>query len=315
MASIFILALLTGLAVLRLRIAWAILSTIFLCIAYFLGAFFSFDNGVALNMLLPPIATAGTFVGLNVYNVTCARSEKSEITRTFGRYVSPSVADKILTTSEEGELELGGEEREVTVAFADVRGFTGISEKINSVELVRALNIYLTAIIEAVLKYGGMINKFGGDSVMAVWNTPLECHDHALLAVKAAISAQNALSKLTVSDKSMPKMEFGIGVNTGKVLAGNMGSPDRMEYSVIGDAVNCASRITGATPSGKVWIGADTLLKVKQQVVVMPLELLKIKGKLEPIPIYEVSDILNWHPDASDARGVINDEDLMQYRS
>jgi len=300
MASIFILALLTGLAVLRLRVFWAILSTILLCIAYFLATFFSFDNGVVLNMLLPPIAIAGTFAGLNIYNATCARSEKNEVTTIFGRYVSPSVADKILTASEEGDLKLDGEEREVTVAFADVRGFTGISEKITSIELVRALNIYLAAIIEAVLKYGGMVNKFGGDSVMAVWNTPLECQDHALLAVKAAISAQNAFSKLPGSDKNLSKMEFGIGINTGKVLAGNMGSRDRMEYSVIGDAVNCAARITSATPSGKVWIGADTLLKIERQVLAVPLKPLKVKGKRQPITAYEVSHILNWHPDDSD---------------
>jgi len=301
--SLLIIAVLTGLVVLRLRVAWAILSTASLCIAYFLTAFYSFDNGIVMDMLYPPVTIAGIFVGLNVYNATCARSEKSEITRTFGRYVSPSVVDRILLASEEDELKLGGEEHEVTVAFADVRGFTGISEKIPSTELVRALNVYLTTVIEAVLNYGGMINKFGGDSVMAVWNTPLECQGHALLAVKAAISVQSAIRKLQDSDKSLPKMEFGIGINTGMVLAGNMGSTDRLEYSVIGDAVNCAARITSATPSGKVWIGADTLLKVKQQVVVMPLKPLKVKGKREPIPAYEVSDIPNWHPDAADKAG------------
>ena len=92
-------------------------------------------------------------------------------------------------------------------------------------------------------------------------------------------------------------MEFGIGINTGAALAGNMGSHDRMEYLVIGDTVNCTARITGNTPGGKVWIGADTLAKLKNHITVKPLESLSVKGKSEPIPVYEVLDIPNWHPD------------------
>ena len=297
--SIFIVALLTGLVVLRFRVVWACLATLLIGTAYFLTAFSFFDNGVVLDMLYPPVVIAGTFTGLNVYNATCMRSEKNEIARTFGRYVSPSVADRILAVSAEGELEMGGEEREVTVAFADVRGFTGISEKTTSPELVRALNAYLAIIIEAVLRYGGMINKFGGDSVMAVWNSPLPCEGHALLAIKAAVSAQSAVRSLQELDKSLLKMEFGIGINTGAALAGNMGSPKRMEYSVIGDAVNCASRITGATPAGKVWIGAETLRQAAHQVVAVPRPPLQVKGKNEPLPAYEVSLIPEGHPEAS----------------
>jgi len=245
-------------------------------------------------MLYPPLAIIGTFVGVNLYNVTSERSEKREITKTFGRYISPSVVDKILAALGEGELKLGGKEHEVTVAFADVRGFTSISEKMQPEELVKALNIYLSIVIKAVLKYDGVINKFGGDSVMAIWNVPVKCEGHALLATKAVVSTQHAIRELQEKETTLPNMEFGIGVNTGKAVAGNMGSEDRLEYSVLGDAVNTAARLASATPGGKVWIGANTFAWVKDYITAKPLEPLSVKGKHEPIQAYEVVDIQNW---------------------
>ncbi|MFH1169731.1 MAG: adenylate/guanylate cyclase domain-containing protein, partial [Chloroflexota bacterium] len=250
---ILVLTLISGLAVLRLRTLWSSLAGLFLYAIYFLAAFSLFDNGILLNMLYPPIAIAGTFAGLNLYSVTSERSEKRHITNTFGRYISPSVVDKILAASEEGELRLGGEEHEVTVVFADVRGFTGIAEKTPPGVLVEALNAHLSLIIKAVLEHDGIINKFGGDSLMAIWNVPLERPEHALSAVKAALSAQRAISGLQQRTK-LPRLDFGIGVNTGKALAGTMGSADRLEYSVIGDAVNTAARLADAAPGGRIWI-------------------------------------------------------------
>jgi len=291
--SILVLALLCGLAVLRLRVLWASLSAVFLCLAYFLVAFSLFDNGVVLNMLYPPLAILGAFVGLNVYNVTSERSEKREITKTFGRYISPSVAGRILAALDRGKLRLGGEEHEVTVAFADVRGFTSISEKMQPEELVRVLNVYLSLVIKAVLKYEGVINKFGGDSITAIWNVPAECEEHALLAIKAALEAQRTISELQ-EEATLPKMDFGIGINTGKAVAGNMGSEDRLEYSVIGDAVNIAARLASAVPGGKVWIGADTFELVKDYITAKPLRPLAMKGKRQPVTAYEVMNIKNW---------------------
>jgi adenylate cyclase len=288
--SILALALLCGLMVLRLRMLWAALGCVFLCIAYFLTTFSLFDNGVVLNMLYPPLAIVGTFVGVNLYNISTERSEKGEITKIFGRFISPPVVDTVLTAMREGELELGGEEQEVTAVFADVRNFTGISERIPPDELVRVLNIYLSTIIDTVLEHNGMINKFGGDSVMALWNVPMEHERHALSATKAAISAQRAIKELQERETTLPKMEFGIGINTGKALAGNMGSEDRLEYSVIGDAVNTASKLANATPGGKIWIGESTYKLVNSHIATKLLEPLAVKGKSQPIQAYEVLD-------------------------
>ncbi len=289
--SILVLALLCSLAVLRFRVLWATLSSVFLCIAYFLATFFFFDNGVMLNMLHPPIAIAGTFVGMNIYNVICERSEKTEITKTFGRYVSPPLVDTILKALREDRLKLGGETHELTVLFVDARHFTSISENIRSEVVVKALNTYLTTIIETVRKYGGMINNFGGDSVMAIWNVPMKSEEHALSACKAAISAQRAINELQEEKTTLLMMEFGIGVNTGEAVAGNMGSEDHLEYTVIGDAVNTAARLSSDTPGGKVWIGADTYAKVKDYITAKPLDPLVVKGRHEPVQAYEILDI------------------------
>ncbi len=297
-ASILALALICGLVVLRFRILWAALLTAFICFIYFLTAFSFFDNGLVLNMLYPPLTIAGTFVAFNLYNVTSERAEKGEITRTFGRYISPSVVDKILAALSEGGLRLGGEESEVTVAFADIRGFTHIVEEIPPKALVDALNSHLSIIIDAVIKHDGMINKFGGDSVMAIWNAPVESADHALLAIRAASSAQQAILELQRKGANLPRMEFGIGINTGKAIAGNFGSKDRLEYSVIGDTVNTAFRLASATPGGRIWIGENTFAEVKGLISAKQLQPLVVKGKHEPIQAYEVLNIQGCQPDA-----------------
>jgi len=190
-----------------------------------------------------------------------------------------------------GENEIGGEERTVTILFADARNFTGISEKMNTQELVSVLNRYLSVIIKTTLQFDGMVNKFGGDSIMAVWNTPVECRGHAISATMAAIRTQQALKELPDRIKDLPRIEFGIGINTGIAVAGNMGSTDRLEYSVIGDAVNTAARLAGATPGGKVWVGPNTFDLIHDDVIATPLEPLSLRGKREVIQVYEVTDI------------------------
>lgn len=290
-ALIMVLALLCGLLVLRLRVLWVTLSAFFICVAYFLMAFSFFDKGIMLNMVYPPLAILGTFVGVNLFNITAERSEKREITKTFGRYVSSSVVEGILTALEEGDLNLEGQQQEVTVAFADVRGFTSMAENMQPEELVRVLNIYLSVVIKEVLRHEGMINKFGGDSVMAIWNVPTRCEGHALLATKAAIDAQHAIRELQQSDAALPKVDFSIGINTGKAVAGNLGSEDRLEYSVVGDVVNIAARLTSLAEGGKVWIGSDTYDLIRDYCVAKPLGTLELKGKRELIRAYEVMDI------------------------
>jgi adenylate cyclase len=294
-ALMMVLAALCSLVVLRLRVLWASLSVAAACAIYLLIALSLFDTGLMLNMIYPPLALLGAFVGVNLYSIASERSQKRAIERTFGRYVSPPVVNEILEALDSKDIELGGRLQEATVAFADARGFTKLSEELEPDELVRVMNAYLSEVIEAVLSHGGMVNKFGGDSILAIWNAPTQCDDHALLATKAAVEAQRRIEQLRRTDKGLPEISFGIGINTGTVVAGNMGSENRLEYSVIGDTVNVASKLTSAAGGGKIWIGAETYARIQQHATAEPLEPLAVKGRSDPIEVYEVRGLGEQH--------------------
>ena len=293
-AAIVLMVGFTALAVMRFRVFWSTVSVVLLGLFYFFVAFSLFDKGVVLNMLHPPLAMLAAFACLNIGNVVHERVEKKEIIKTFGRYTFPPLVDKILEASKEDRLNLGGEMHEVTVMFIDARRFTSISENISSDVVVKALNAYFGVIIEAIRDCGGMVAGFGGDSVMAIWNVPLENENHARLAVEAATRAQRNIDGLLMEGSVPLILEFGVGINTGKAVAGNMGSEGYLQYSVIGDSVNVAARLAGEAPGGKIWIGENTRDQLGGFIDVLPLEPLTLKGRHEPVNVFEVKDFLDF---------------------
>lgn len=297
--SILLLSLLAGLCVMLLRAWRAVAATFGMVALYFLAAFISFDRGVMLDLLYPSAAVAAAFASVSLYNVAMARHEKKEIASAFGRYVSPAVASAVLEAVDRDALMLDGEERPATVLFADARGFTRFSETSGPRELAAVLNRYYPVIISTIMRYGGMINKFEGDRIMALWNVPADCPEHAFMAVTAAVAAQRAIRQLQEKEPGLPQMDFGMGVNTGQVMAGNMGSADRLEYSVVGDAVNVAARLTGEAPGGCVWVGQSTYERVEGRVEARALGLLTLKGKLEPVKAYEITSIRAGLPEGA----------------
>jgi adenylate cyclase len=275
----------------RFRVLWATVSVVLLGLLYFFAAFSLFDNGIMLNLLHPPLAMLTAFTCLNINSVVYERVEKSEIIRTFGRYTFPPLVEKILKASKEDRLKLGGETHKVTVMFIDARRFTSVSENIRPEVVVKALNAYFGVIIEAIKDCGGMVTGFGGDSVMAIWNVPLENEEHARLAVEAATRAQRDIDRLLVGGSVPLILEFGIGINTGEAVAGNMGSEGYLQYSVIGDSVNVAARLASDAPGGKIWVGENTLARLGNYVDARPLDPLTVKGRHEPVNAFEIADI------------------------
>ena len=221
--------------------------------------------------------------------IVIEQSDKRFVTDLFGRYVSKQVASQILNMADSGVLHLGGERKEVTILFADIRQYTKLSEQMSPEAIVSMLNTYLSIIIDKVLENSGMVNKFAGDNIMAVWNAPQDMPEHARLAAKAAWESQRAIEQLQEQDSSLPKVQFGIGINTGEALAGNVGSAGRTEYTVIGDAVNLASRICSATPGTEVWLGPETYRQVKDQIQSEALEPQAFKGKAELVRVYRLT--------------------------
>jgi len=283
-----LLVAITGLALPRLKLKWGGVLVAGLLAGYLVSVFLAFDTGYILNVLHPVMLLPLAYVTSVLCMVVAEQSDKRLIKDLFGRYVSPQVATEILELADVGRLELGGEKRTVSVFFADIRGFTQMSEQMSPEDIVDMLNDYLSIIIQRILDNDGMVNKFAGDNVMAVWNAPQFQQDHARLAVKAAWEAQQDIMERQRTDDSLPRVQFGIGINTGEAVAGNMGSSGRAEYTVIGDAVNLASRICGATTGGEVWIGHDTYRQVMDDVEVEELEPRSFKGKAEPVVVYKV---------------------------
>jgi len=290
--TVLFMVVIMGFVLPLMRLRWGTVLTVVLFIGYGLAVFLAFDSGHILNIFYPLISLPVMYVTAVISRVFAAQADRRDINDLFGRYVSPQVASEILSLANADQLKLGGARREVTVMFADMRGFTAMSERLGPEEIVATLNKYLSVLIERVLANEGMINKFAGDNIMAVWNAPQDQSDHALLAVKAAIEGQQAMESMP-QDESQPKVQFGIGINTGPAVAGNVGSEGRTEYTIIGDAVNIASRLCSNAPGGQVWIGPHTYEVVKNEVEVEALEPQKFKGKAEPVPVYRALRMRN----------------------
>jgi len=267
--------------------------TVGLFVACLIGGFAAFDRGYVLDLLYPLLLLPVIYVGNILYVVFTEQADKRLVNELFGRYVSPQIAKVLVSQADAGELRLGGEQREVTILFADIRGFTKISEQLSPEAIVKMLNTYLSVVADAVIRNDGIVNKFAGDNIMAIWNAPQSQPQHALLAVKAAWEAQQKLAELKQTDNQPFAVQFGIGINTGIALAGNVGSAGRSEYTVIGDSVNTASRICSSTPGGEVWIGAETYNQTKDHIQAEQLEPQYVKGKAAPIIVYRVTAL---HP-------------------
>lgn len=217
--------------------------------------------------------------------------ERERIRNTFARYVSDQVAERIL--KEEDDLGLTGELKRVTVMFLDIRGFTSLSEMLRPREVVALLNDYFGIVIDVIFQYEGTINKFIGDSIMAIYGAPQAIDFPEMRGVMTAVEIQRKVGEFNWKrmQEGKPVANFGIGVHSGEAIAGNIGSARRMEYTVIGRDVNLAQRIEATTREGQVLISETTFEKTKDWVDVQSKEPVFMKGILEPIPLYEVTTI------------------------
>nr|MBP7902351.1 HAMP domain-containing protein [Spirochaetota bacterium] len=215
-------------------------------------------------------------------------SEREKMKDAFGKFVNKEIADMIL----KNELKLGGERKTAAVFFSDIRSFTAISENLQPEEVVEFLNEYMSLMVDCVNKTNGVVDKFIGDAIMAVWGTPISKGNDTANAVEGALMMREALLKFNKGRGSAKKpiINIGCGINTGPVLAGQIGSHERMEYTVIGDAVNLASRIESLNkPFGTdILISSDSYKLVQDLYVCEPMEKITVKGKKDPQQIYAV---------------------------
>jgi class 3 adenylate cyclase len=216
---------------------------------------------------------------------------KNRLLRTlFGRYVSEEVAAEIVADPGR-HLKLGGEKCQVTVLFGDLRGFTPLAESLDPEDAVEILNVFLTHVVDATFEFGGTLDKFRGDGIMAVFGAPMRREDDPANAVRCALALQERLKGVTFAKFPDLRLRMGVGINTGIVIAGNIGSERRMDYTVIGNEVNVAQRFESNAGPGQILITGSTYERVKEAVEVRDLGLLRVAGKQEGVMAY---DVLRW---------------------
>jgi len=246
--------------------------------------------GFLINIVYPLLILACTYTSITLFRYITEERERKKIRGAFSYYVSSSVVNEMLKSPD--KLKLGGDKKELSVLFSDIRAFTTISEGLTPEELVHLLNEYLTVMTDIVFKYEGTLDKYMGDAIMAVYGAPLEQSDHPSRACYSALNMMEGLKRLNKSWilEGKKPLDIGIGINTGMMMVGNMGSDQRFDYTVMGDAVNLGSRLEGANKAYQtnILISDSTYKRVKDEFVCMEMDSVKVKGKTLPVNIYQL---------------------------
>lgn len=260
-------------------------------VTFVIAGFFLFSwYNLWLDITSPLAEVGGVYMAVSIFRYMTEFKEKRQIKNVFQRYVSPEVVEQVLEDIE--QVRLGGEKKHLTVLFADIRDFTTISEKYSPEEVVTQLNEYLNTMTEIIINNGGMLDKYVGDEIMAVFGAPIYHDEHPLLACKTALEMMDSLGELQQkwAREGRPLFNIGIGINSGEMVVGNMGSSQRMDYTVIGDSVNLGARLEGLNKryGTNIIISEFTYQKVKGAVKVKDLGKATVKGKEKEINVYEL---------------------------
>jgi adenylate cyclase len=261
--------------------------------------YFYAQHRLLIDFTYPLLSTTAIYLTLIFSSFVREQAQRRQIRSAFGQYLSPALVEQLAQSPE--KLVLGGEEREMTIMFSDVRGFTTISEsyKHDPQGLTTLMNRFLTPLTNAILARKGTIDKYMGDAIMAFWNAPLDDKEHQLNACEAAVDMLERIDQLNMQRELEAKegghvyipLNVGVGLNTGVCVVGNMGSDLRFDYSVLGDSVNLASRLEGQSKEYgfPIIVGSRTALAVKDKFAILELDFIMVKGKKEPEVIYAIA--------------------------
>jgi adenylate cyclase len=285
-----LLSLISGLIAVRLDKTWQIAVCFVLAMAApVLLGLAAYGWGWWWPLAAPFLAVLLTMLGIVVLKYATEGRDRRFIKQVFRHYLSPEVIERIL--DDPSRLSLGGERRELSIYFSDLQGFTSISERMNSEDLTELLNDYLSEMTDIILAQGGTLDKYEGDAIIAFWNAPLDQPDHAVRAVRAALLCQKALAdrQEEFAAKAGGPLKARIGLNTGTVVVGNLGSKSRFDYTVLGDAANLASRLEGANKifGTGILISQTTWEQTKGAFAGRELGSVRVVGREEPVKVYE----------------------------
>jgi adenylate cyclase len=285
------LAVLLGLTLPRFSAAWAFIFTLLVMEGYVAINYYLFSRqGLQLELFYPLGLVVLVYLGVTMQRFLAEERERERIRKTFESYVAPTVVQEMLKHPE--QLRLGGERRDITVLFTDIRGFTTMSENLDPEALVKLLHDFLNPMSNIIIKLGGTIDKYMGDAIMALFGAPLVQTDHPRLACRAALEMVASLEALNRdwADQDRPPLRVGVGVNSGPVAVGNMGSDRLFDYTAIGDNVNLASRLEGLNKyyGTNILISETTAQGLKNGFILRDMDLVQVKGKAQAARIYEL---------------------------
>ena len=292
-AEILFSVIITLLSLLLIRWKYGFIPVLSVIAGIYFASTFVFNNyHVLLDGTFPIVAIVVVYTHAFTVKFLTELNAKLQIKKQFGTYLSPALVEKLQKNPE--LLKLGGESRELSIMFTDVRGFTSISEHYGKdvQGLTQIMNRYMTAMTAKIIENNGTLDKYIGDAQMAFWNAPLDEPTHAKQAVKTALEMMESLNEFntTIEREGVPPFGMGLGINTAIVVVGNMGSVQRFDYTCLGDGVNLASRLEGQSkPYGvKIVLGAETAEQVKDEYFILELDKIAVKGKKEGVNIYTV---------------------------
>lgn len=262
-----------------------------LSVLYLAGNYLLFSSYLLdLSLLSPLMALGFTTVGSEIYRSLVVDRKGRYMKKAFSNYVSADLVAQIMKNPD--SLKLGGEKREISILFSDIRGFTSMSEKLSPEDLVQVLNEYLNPMTQIVLEEKGTLDKYIGDAIMAIYNAPLDVADHADHACRSALKMMVKLAELNrlFIERGIVAIDIGIGINTGDAVVGNMGAAMRFDYTAIGDNVNLASRLEGLNKlyGTHIIVSESTRLLAGNYLPFREIDLVAVKGKRQPVPIYEL---------------------------
>ncbi|MDH3976152.1 MAG: adenylate/guanylate cyclase domain-containing protein [Deltaproteobacteria bacterium] len=290
---IYIGTILLGFLILAFRhLIFQVLVPVAAAVIYVTVAFSVFENNVVIDMVPPLVSVVAVWLGSFTYLYFSEGRDKRKVRKMLGQYVSPAVLTELEgSNSEFIKAEVGSKEH-LSILFSDVRGFTTMSETLPAERVVEILNRYLSGMVDIIFLNQGTLDKFIGDAIMAFWGAPIKVSNHATLAVRTSIEMTRGLEAVNedFAAKGYPRLKVGIGVHTGDVILGNIGSEKKLDYTVIGDHVNLTSRLEGLTKSYgcEVLITESTFGELEEGFPCRVVDNVRVKGKVEPIRIYSV---------------------------
>ena len=284
---IFLMALLAGATLPHLRLLSALGLALIFFVMYLSYEFRKFDEGIVVQPIYPMLALLLTSAGTMAFRYFIEERQRLILGRLFGRQVSPDVLDQIVQTLDDGSQSLRGVRRKASVLYADLREFGALAELLEPEGTVKLLDEYVTLIVNTVFRYNGSVTMHSGDTVVAVWNLPLDQSDHARRAVSAALDIQAEAAALLKKHPEAEKIHIGIGIGTGSVVAGHIGASTRGQYTILGEVVGMAERMA-MKPDRGIFVNAETRDMIGDEFDTQEVNPVRMRRQTDPILVWEV---------------------------